>query len=180
MKKKIALLLAVLMLLTACSKVPEEPETPESSSEPSTETSSVPEEPAEIPENITELLREDFPKIDGSTSLIPLEAGIRAEIFEKTIEEATKDVFHSTTWGSFNNLIDGTVDMIFSVDLSENQWQMADEAGINLEAIPVAYEGFVFVVNANNPVDELTQDELRKIYSGEITNWKEEAETMRK
>jgi len=173
MKKKIALLLAVLIVLTACSKVPEEPEIPESSSEPSTETSSIPEEPAEIPENITELLREDFPKIDGSTSLIPLEAGIRTEIFGKTIEEATLDVSHSSTWLSFHNLITGDVDMIFSCPLSEEQWKMADERGILLEAIPVAYEGFVFVVNANNPVDELTQDELRKIYSGEITNWKE-------
>ncbi|MDE7193931.1 MAG: substrate-binding domain-containing protein, partial [Oscillospiraceae bacterium] len=34
-------------------------------------------------------------------------------------------------------------------------------------------EGFVFAVNADNPVDSLTSEQLRKIYSGEITNWSE-------
>ena len=32
---------------------------------------------------------------------------------------------------------------------------------------------FVFFVNKNNPVDGLTADEIRKIYAGEIKNWKE-------
>lgn len=137
---------------------------------PSAEEPETPEETG--PEHLS-YLREDFPKIDGSTSLIPLEAGIRAAIFGKTIEEATGDVVHTTTWESFNSLLSGDVDMIFSVDLSDYQKQQAEDRGIELEAVPVAYEGFIFVVNAKNPVDELTQEELRKIYSGEITNWKE-------
>ena len=179
MKKYIALLLVMLIAFTACSKVSEEPEMTESSSESSSEQSSVQEKPVEPeqpeetgPEHLA-YLREDFPKTDGSTSLIPLEAGIRAEIFGKTMEEATLDVEHSSTWDSFYNLIGGEKDMIFSVPLSERQWEYADEQGILLEAIPVAYEGFVFVVNANNPVDVLTQEQLRDIYSGKITNWKE-------
>ena len=135
-----------------------------------------PEEPSEpeitAPEHLA-YLRENFPKIDGSTSLIPLEAGIRAEIFGKTMGEATLDVSHTTTWGSFENLLAGNVDMIFTCEMSEEQWKMADEAGITLEAISVAMEGFVFVVNADNPVDVLTQEQLRDIYSGKITNWKE-------
>ncbi|MBQ7874104.1 MAG: substrate-binding domain-containing protein [Oscillospiraceae bacterium] len=178
MKKLFAFILAVLILLTACSNEQTE-ETP--ISEPSTETSSaleeqepeLPEEPVyEGPEHLA-YIREEFPVIDGSTSLIPLEAGIRAEIFGKTIAEATKDVNHSTTWGAFEKLLAGEVDMIFTCEMSEEQWNMADEAGIELAAVPVACEGFVFVVNADNPVDVLTQDQLRKIYSGEITNWKE-------
>lgn len=174
MKKLFAFILAVLMMLTACSNVEDVP------IEPSDETSSAPEEQQEIqnepvyegPEHLA-YIREGFPTIDGSTSLIPLEAGIRAEIFGKTIEEATKDVDHSTTWGAFEKLLEGETDMILTCEMSEEQWQMADEAGIELEAVPIAKEGFVFVVNADNPVDELTQEQLRKIYSGEITNWKE-------
>ncbi len=173
MKKLLTLMLAVLMMLTACSKPMEETQEPEN---PGTEGSSVPEEQVEPeyegPEHLA-YLREDFPKIDGSTSLIPLEAGIRAEIFGKTIEEAALDVEHTTTWDSMNNLILGNVDIVFSVSIAEEQRQEAADAGITLEEVPVAMEGFVFVVNANNPVDVLTQEQLRDIYSGKITNWKE-------
>ena len=118
-------------------------------------------------------MAENFPRIDGSTSLIPLEAGVRAEIFGKSIEEAQKDVAHSTTWGSFDNLLNGRADLIFSTPISEQQRQMAKEAGVELEQVPVVKEAFVFVVNAQNPVDALSQQQIKDIYSGKITNWKQ-------
>ena len=176
MKKILAFLMAVMLLFSACSEAEKDEQI---ENLPSEETGSLVDAPPEPEESVYEgpehlaYLREDFPVIDGSTSLIPLEAGIRAEIFGKSMDDATKDVSHSTTWGAFENLLSGRVDMIFTCEMSEEQWIMAEEAGIELVAVPVAYEGFVFVVNANNPVDELSQDELRKIYSGEITNWKE-------
>jgi ATP-binding cassette subfamily B protein len=37
----------------------------------------------------------------------------------------------------------------------------------------LARDGLVFVVNENNPVNSLTTEQIRKIYTGEITNWKE-------
>ncbi|MBR3952706.1 MAG: substrate-binding domain-containing protein [Oscillospiraceae bacterium] len=181
MKRIITILLAVLMVLAACSDPAKEPQEPQ---KPGTEESSANEEPepakpeepeeppAEAPAHL-DYLRKDFPIIDGSTSLIPLEAGIRAAIFGKTIAEATKDVSHTSTWGSFYELVRGKVDLVFSCPVSEEQRQSAKELGITFEEIPVAYEGFVFVVNAKNPVEVLTQEQLRDIYSGKITNWKE-------
>lgn len=38
---------------------------------------------------------------------------------------------------------------------------------------PFAIEGLVFVVNADNPVDSLSVEQVQKIYTGEITNWSE-------
>jgi phosphate transport system substrate-binding protein len=70
-------------------------------------------------------------------------------------------------------LINGKCDLIFSVPLSEEQVKQAADKGMELEMTAVAAEGFVFVVNAKNPVDTLTQQQLRDIYSGKITNWKE-------
>jgi phosphate transport system substrate-binding protein len=118
-------------------------------------------------------LRQNMPVIDGSTSLIPLEGGIKATIFDVSQSEGEKMVYHTTTYGSFYNLLDGGCDMILSVPLSEEQYNHAQERGIKLEEVPIAKEGFVFVVNYNNPVDTLTQQQLRDIYSGKITNWKE-------
>ena len=170
-KKLTAIVLASLLLLCGCTPQQEEISQPESSESSSVESG--PEQSApEVSEEIT-FLRENFPRIDGSTSLIPLEAGIRAEIFGISIEEAQKDVVHSTTWGSFYNLLEGKTDMIFSTPISEEQQKMADEAGIKLEQVPVVKEAFVFLVNAENPVDSLTQQQIKDIYSGKITNWKQ-------
>lgn len=115
-------------------------------------------------------LRQNLPVMDGSTSLIPLEAGIRAAIFDIFIEEATKEARHSTTWDAFYHLLNGSVDLIFSVPLSEEQKAIADEQSVGLSMIPAARECFVFVVNADNPVDSLTQQQIKDIYSGKITN----------
>ena len=119
------------------------------------------------------ILVEDLPRMDGSTSTIPLEGGIRASLFDITQEEAEKSVVHSTTYGSFDNLMNDKCDIIFSTPLSQTQMDTADEYGIELELVPIGYEGFVFVVNASNPVDTLTQQQIKDIYSGKITNWKE-------
>ena len=164
MKERIlAVLLALALLLCGCEPQQEEISQPESSSAVS--------EP-EVSEEIA-FLRENFPRIDGSTSLIPLEAGVRAAIFGKSFDEAQKDVVHSTTWGSFKNLLGGDADMIFSTPISAEQQKMADEAGIKLEQVPVVKEAFVFVVNAKNPVDTLSRQQIKDIYSGKITNWKQ-------
>ena len=177
MKERIlAVLLALVMLLCGCTPQREEisqPESSESNFVESTPEQSAPEQSApEVSEEIA-FLRENFPRIDGSTSLIPLEAGVRTAIFGKSFDEAQKDVVHSTTWGSFKNLLEGKADLIFSTPISDEQQKMADEAGIKLEQVPVVKEAFVFAVNAKNPVDALSQKQIKDIYSGKITNWKQ-------
>ena len=177
MKERIlAVLLALALLLCGCTPQREEisqPESSESNFVESTPEQSAPEQNTpEVSEEIA-FLRENFPRIDGSTSLIPLEAGIRAAIFGKSFDEAQKDVVHSTTWGSFENLLEGKADLIFSTPISDEQQKMADEAGVKLEQVPVVKEAFVFAVNAKNPVDALSQQQIKDIYSGKITNWKQ-------
>lgn len=177
MKKWLALLLAALLLLSSCGTKPEKPPAPDDPSagdpaDPAPEDPVLPEDPASGEDELA-FLRENFPRLDGSTSLIPLEAGIRAAIFGLSMEEAQKDVVHSTTWGSFSKLLEDQADMIFSTPISEEQETMALEAGVALEQTPIVREAFVFVVNAKNPVDTLTQQQIRDIYSGKITNWKE-------
>lgn len=167
-KKLTAIVLASLLLLCGCT-----PQQQEESFVPESSESSLQEESTQEIGDVREFLRENFPNLDGSTSLIPLEAGIRAAIFGKSFDEAQKDVVHSTTWGSFYNLLEGKADMIFSTPISAEQQKMADEAGIKLEQVPVVKEAFVFVVNAKNPVDALSQQQIKDIYSGKITNWKQ-------
>ena len=80
----------------------------------------------------------------------------------------------SGTHGAYMNLIEGKTDVIIaSRDISRNEKEAAEELGVELEAIPLAIDALVFIVNPKNPVKNLTTDQIRKIYSGEITNWKE-------
>lgn len=80
----------------------------------------------------------------------------------------------SGTHGAYMNLIEGTADVIIaSRDISRNEKASAAEAGVKLETAPLAIDALVFIVNPKNPVRNLTADQVRKIYTGEITNWKE-------
>lgn len=173
--KRLLCVLLCLLLLTGCTTPPPADTAPPETTAPAETTApietTVPTVPPATVSAQVLALREDLPAMDGSTSLIPLEAGIRAAIFDISMEEATAQVAHSSTWASFHNLLGGSAELIFSCPLSDEQNDIAAAQGVKLETVPVAMEGFVFVVNANNPVDSLTQQQLKDIYSGKITNW---------
>ena len=120
-------------------------------------------------DNIIDYIRLNMPRTDGSTSTIPLDVAVRAAIFG----EAIQSVSHSTTYMSLKNLVWGYCDVIFTTPMSEEQLEFLAENDFDYEMKPVAGEGFVFVVNRDNPVDSLTVEQLKGIYSGEITNWSE-------
>ena len=72
------------------------------------------------------------------------------------------------------NLIEYKTDLIIaSRDISRNEREYAIDLGVGLEKAPLAIDALVFIVNPKNPVKNLTSDQVRKIYTGEITNWKE-------
>ena len=80
----------------------------------------------------------------------------------------------SGTHEAYMNLIEGKTDVIIaSRDISRNEKASAAELSVELETAPLAIDALVFIVNPKNPVKNLTSDQVRKIYTGEITNWKE-------
>lgn len=42
-----------------------------------------------------------------------------------------------------------------------------------VKQIPVAWDAIVFIVNKDNPVDDISIEQVRQIYEGKITNWKQ-------
>ena len=50
---------------------------------------------------------------------------------------------------------------------------LSNSADGNLWAAPVAQDGLVIITHAENPVSDLTIEEVRRIYRGYVTNWQE-------
>ena len=55
----------------------------------------------------------------------------------------------------------------------EGRKEELQEANVELEQKPIGVDALVFIVNEDNPVQALTQQQLRDIYAGKITNWKD-------
>lgn len=50
---------------------------------------------------------------------------------------------------------------------------MAAARGVEMVLTPIGYEAFVFIVPKDSPAEGLTADEIRGVYSGEITTWEQ-------
>lgn len=114
---------------------------------------------------------EDYPKVDASTATQPLVKAFMKN-FTKTEIDTTK-LEYTKTHSAYVKLINDEVDLIVVTEPSEDELNLARKKGVELEVIPVVREGFVFYVNSKNKVENLTTEQIQKIYTGEITNWKE-------
>lgn len=71
-----------------------------------------------------------------------------------------------------NSFINGVADICASSrPMRKSEIDRAKSRGAVSNAIPVALDGLAIIVHPSNPVKELTMDELRRIYIGQVTNW---------
>ena len=121
-------------------------------------------------EEAKEYLRNNFEsfKIDGSSSMIPLHKSLNDLLCNNETY-----VHHNRTVNAFDKFINGRNDILLSVDFSQELLDLAANSGVKLAKREITREAFVFLINKNNPVRSLTIDEIKGIYSGKITNWKE-------
>ena len=121
------------------------------------------------------LTAEEFPPLDGSTACIPLMAQMLADTTGMDLEEARSSITVSTTayaWENFG-LYDTTTRMLVVYEAPDYVKEELQEANVQLEQKPIGVDALVFIVNEDNPVQALTRQQLRDIYAGKITNWKD-------
>jgi phosphate transport system substrate-binding protein len=71
-------------------------------------------------------------------------------------------------------LINGTVDIAnASRQMKDNEIEAAQANGIEPVELTVAIDALAVVVHPDNPVNQLSIDQLADIYTGRITNWQE-------
>lgn len=115
----------------------------------------------------------DFPRIDGSTATYPLSMEIGKKLLGLDEIGVKGFITHNTTHNAYVNLIDGKADIIFVTEPSSDEYELARQKGVELEVVPICKEGFVFLVNKDNSVNNLTVKQVQDIYQGKIKNWKE-------
>lgn len=114
----------------------------------------------------------ELPRMDGATALYPLYAAFAQATYpEKHYSVRISEVACSKTEEAYTNLIEGKADIIFCAGPSDEQIEKAKKKGVQLKLTPIGREAFVFFVNEKNRIRELTTQEIRAIYSGEIKNW---------
>ncbi|GJJ79459.1 hypothetical protein PcPA57_01790 [Pasteurella canis] len=126
-------------------------------------------------------LKQNLPRLDGATALYPVYAAFAQAVYPEPktdemafhCESAQALVKCSKTKNAYQNLIEGKVDMIFAAGPSKDQLEMAKEKGIEFKLIPIGKEAFVFFVNSQNKVNNLSKEQIVDIYSGKIKNWRE-------
>ena len=114
-----------------------------------------------------------LPRLDGSTATIPLSEALVQSLLDYTPEQAQEFVNHATTHAAYENLINGDCDIIFVTPPSAEELQLMDDSGQQFEVVPVVKDAFVFLTGVDNPVESLTVEQLKGIYTGQITNWNE-------
>ncbi len=139
----------------------------------------------------TYLDKNTYPHIDGSTVCVPMAVEFARQHlgFEDTV--ANQFVDFLTTHYAYEALIHNepemehyvynlgtyidvdSVDLVIATEPSDDELAQAEALGVTLKKTPVCYDAFVFITHKNNPVESLTVEQIKKIYTGEITNWKE-------
>ena len=80
---------------------------------------------------------------------------------------------YSNTVKGYKYLAQKDTDIFFGGYPSQAQIDYAEEQGTEFVYTPIGYEAFVFFVHKDNPIDSLTTEQIKGIYSGQITNWKQ-------
>ncbi|GAK02743.1 phosphate ABC transporter, periplasmic phosphate-binding protein PstS [Geomicrobium sp. JCM 19037] len=117
---------------------------------------------------------DDLPVLDGATALYPIYAAFAEAVYpEGTYNPDRSAVRRTQTDNAYTALLHEEVDIIFAPAPSSNQRAEAEELNVEFELTPLGREAFVFFVNETNPIESLTSEQLRSIYTGEVTNWAE-------
>lgn len=102
--------------------------------------------------------------VAGSSSITPVMEKLK-EAYLQLNPKAEIEIQLSDSTTGLNSVMEGTCDIgMASRELKESERQC-------LQATVIALDGLAVIVHKENPVDNLTSDQIRGIFKGEITAW---------
>lgn len=168
MVRKLSVLVAVLvsavMILSACAPAAPAPEAPAANVEAPTEVAPAAEAEAPAAESLSGTLT-----LAGSTTVQPL-AEKAGEAFMDVNPDVTIEVQGGGSSVGITAAADGTADI---GNISREVKKEELEANPEFQVFTVAKDGIAIVVNPDVKLENLTKEQVRDIFSGKITNFKE-------
>jgi len=111
--------------------------------------------------------------IDGSTTVGPI-AKAFAEYYMSGHKDVNITVSESGSGNGAKSLLNGMCDIAtMSRFMKHGEFKAAVEKGRLPVAHVVAVDGIAMIVHPSNPAGELTVEQVKGIYKGEYTNWKQ-------
>ena len=134
----------------------------------STEGQQVVADEGYIPVSDVEAYAGDAPSgscvVGGSSSVSPLMEKL-IEAYGEVNPNASIELQTSDSTTGMTSAIEG------SYDIGMASRELKDEEAAELEGTVIATDGIAVVVNKNNPTDDLTSDQVKNIYLGDVTTW---------
>ena len=104
---------------------------------------------------------------DGSTSMEKV-IGALSESFMANNADATVTYNPTGSGSGITAVQEGTCDIGLSSRALKDE-----EKAAGLKETVLAYDGIAIIVHPDNPVSDLTIEQIAQLYTGEITNWKD-------
>ena len=104
--------------------------------------------------------------IGGSSSVTPLMEKL-VEAYEAINAGADIELQTSDSTSGMTGTIEGTY------DIGMASRELKDEESAELNGIVIAMDGIAVIVNNENPITDLSAEQIGQIYKGEITDWSE-------
>ena len=118
-------------------------------------------------------LTENLPRIDGAAALFPVYSAFVNAVYPNTTKLHDGIFEYNNTPDGYRLLAEKETDIFIGVYPSDEQKAYAEENQTTFEYTPIGTEAFVFFVHKDNPITNLTTKQIKDIYSGKITNWKD-------
>ncbi len=111
--------------------------------------------------------------IKGSTTVLPIAQKV-AEAYMKQHPDVKISISGGGSGNGIKALIDGSTNIADSSRfIKPKEVKLAVERGVYPVPFAVAYDCIVPVVHPDNPLKDITMDQLKAIYQGKIKKWKE-------
>ncbi len=112
-------------------------------------------------------------KIYGSDSVFPLLKSEK-EHFNLKNESITIDLKGGGSQIGIQKLIEGKTDIAMSSrTISSAEKEKLKKNNLTIKSSVIAYDAIMVIVHPDNPISKITRENLEKIYTGKIKNWKE-------